>query len=222
MAGLATPGMTMPEVDSSKTKADEKVDYKNLPCPIPFEEVHREALLSLKPELFEGMRFDFSKGLNQKISLSHSVFMGPMELPSQSSETIKIPTAHYEFGANFLDPNLMLVGRVMMDGRLKARVKCDLTDNLTLKANAQLTSEPHMSHGMGNFKYKVNQDYCAQLKLANGAFFGGSYIQSVTPHLSLGGEIFWAGQHRKSGVGYAARYETDKMLLVSSHGLIAL
>lgn len=35
-----------------------------------------------------------------------SVFMGPTEIPSQSSETIKIPTAHYEFGANFIDPKV--------------------------------------------------------------------------------------------------------------------
>lgn len=34
---------------------------------------------------------------------STSVFMGPMELPSQSAEVIKIPTSHYEFGANFID-----------------------------------------------------------------------------------------------------------------------
>lgn len=34
---------------------------------------------------------------------------------------------------------LMLVGRVMTDGRLNARVKCDLTDNLTLKINAQVS-----------------------------------------------------------------------------------
>lgn len=27
--------------------------------------------VSLKPELFEGLRFDFTKGLNQKFSLSH-------------------------------------------------------------------------------------------------------------------------------------------------------
>lgn len=39
-------------------------------------------------------------------------------------------------------------------------------------------------------------------------------LQSVTPHLSLGGEVFWAGQHRKSGIGYAARYNTDKMVLL--------
>ncbi|MBA0635597.1 hypothetical protein Godav_028820 [Gossypium davidsonii] len=80
--------------------------------------------------------------------------MGPTEIPSQSAETIKIPTAHYEFGANFIDPNLMLIGRVLTDGRLNARLKWDLSDNFTVKANAQLSNEPHMSHGMFNFDYK--------------------------------------------------------------------
>ncbi|KAF8389583.1 hypothetical protein HHK36_024099 [Tetracentron sinense] len=245
----------------SETKIEERIDYLNLPCPIPYEEIHREALMSLKPELFEGMRFDFTKGLNQKFSLSHSVFMGPMEVPSQSTETIKIPTSHYEFGANFLDPKLMLFGRILTDGRLNARVKCDLTDNLTLKANAQLTNEPHMSHGMVNFDYKSlaqmtfssvllditcvmkvsGKDYRTQFQLGNGALFGASYIQagqavhlfilflevheSVTPHLSLGSEVFWAGQHRKSGIGFAARYNTDKMVAtgqVASTGMVAL
>lgn len=31
-------------------------------------------LVSLKPELFEGLRFDFTKGLNHKFSLSHRYF----------------------------------------------------------------------------------------------------------------------------------------------------
>ncbi|KAK4261824.1 hypothetical protein QN277_004771 [Acacia crassicarpa] len=209
---------------SAQKKEEEKVDYLNLPCPIPYEEVHREALMSLKPELFEGMRFDFTKGLNQKFSLSHSLFMGPTEVPSPSSETIKIPTSHYEFGANFLDPKLMLIGRIMTDGRLNARIKCDLTENLTLKANAQLTNEPHMSHGIANFDYK-GTDFRTQLQVGNGALFGASYIQSLTPYLSLGGEVFWSGQHRKSGLGYAARYNTDKMVAtgqVASTGMVLL
>jgi mitochondrial import receptor subunit TOM40 len=33
--------------------------------------------------------------------------MGPTEVPAQSPETtIKIPTAHYEFGANYYDPKV--------------------------------------------------------------------------------------------------------------------
>lgn len=35
-----------------------------------------------------------------------SVLMGPTEVPSQSGEVIKIPTSHYEFGANFIDPKV--------------------------------------------------------------------------------------------------------------------
>ncbi|KAL0390324.1 UNVERIFIED_CONTAM: Mitochondrial import receptor subunit TOM40-1 [Sesamum calycinum] len=181
----------------------QKVDYLNLPCPIPYEEIHREALMSLKPELFEGLRFDFTK---DSIRNFHSAIGG-----------VTIPLLYY-FNL------LMLFGRVMTDGRLNARLKCDLTENLTLKGNAQLTSEPHMSHGMFNFDYK-GSDYRTQFQLGNGALFGASYIQSVTPHLSLGGEVFWAGQHRKSGIGYAARYNTDKMVAtgqVASTGMVAL
>jgi mitochondrial import receptor subunit TOM40 len=205
-------------------KVEKKVDYLNLPCPVPFEEIQREALMSLKPELFEGLRFDFTKGLNQKFSLSHSVFMGSMEVPSQSTDTIKVPTSHYEFGANFLDPRLMLVGRVLTDGRLNARVKCDLTDDLTLKINAQLTNEPHFSQGMFNFDYK-GKDYRSQFQIGNNAFYGANYIQSITPNLSMGSEIFWLGHQRKSGIGFAARYNTDKMVAtgqVASTGIVAL
>lgn len=39
-------------------------------------------------------------------NIFHSVFMGSLEVPAQASETIKVPTAHYEFGANFLDPKV--------------------------------------------------------------------------------------------------------------------
>jgi len=95
-----------------------------------------------------------------------SVLMGPTEIPSQSTETIKIPTAHYEFGSTFIDHprviwaslkwpfsflfffwcffiddsilQLLLWGRILTDGRLNARVKWDLAENLTFKANAQV------------------------------------------------------------------------------------
>ncbi|KAJ9565202.1 hypothetical protein OSB04_001168 [Centaurea solstitialis] len=240
MATIVPPPATPPPpAAAAEAIKPEKVDYMDLPCPIPYEEIHREAMMSLKPDHFEGMRVDFTKGLNQRFSLSHSIAMGPTEVPAQSAETIKIPTATYDFGANFIDPKvaiglklimvfgfpkLMLIGRIHTDGRLTARVKCDLSENLTMKANAQLTNEPHMSHGMFNFDYK-GTDYRTQFQLGNGGLLGASYIQSVTPRLSLGGEVFWAGQHRKSGTGFAARYNTDKMVAsgqIASTGMLAL
>ena len=52
--------------------------------------------------------------------------MGPTEIPSQSSETIKIPTAHYEFGANFIDPKVGLIFQIYFYGKhLIGSVMCN-------------------------------------------------------------------------------------------------
>eukprot|EP00897_Mesotaenium_endlicherianum_P010612 jgi/Mesen1/957/ME000012S00504 len=213
-----------PTIEIEKPKEEPKIDYSDLPCPIKYEEIQREALMSLKPELFEGLRFDFNKPLNPKFSLTHSLFMGSMEVPSQGAHVLKIPSATYEFGANVLDPKMMLIGRVMTDGRLSARVNYAVTENLAVKVNAQLTNEPHFSQGMVHFDYR-GSDYQAQLQLGNNAFYGANYIQSVTPKLALGGEAFWLGHQRRSGVGFAARYNDEKSIAtgqVASTGLVAL
>ena len=41
---MATITPLSPPASADTSKVDEKVDYLNLPCPIPYEEVHREAL----------------------------------------------------------------------------------------------------------------------------------------------------------------------------------
>uniref|UniRef100_A0A0E0MUL2 Mitochondrial import receptor subunit TOM40-1 n=1 Tax=Oryza rufipogon TaxID=4529 RepID=A0A0E0MUL2_ORYRU len=226
-----------PPAEKDAAADEEKVDYMNLPCPVPYEEIQREAFMSLKPDVFEGLRFDFTKMLNPFFGLSHSGFgcivtilvrlsvnMGSMELPSQGADVIKVPTSNYEFGANFMDPKMMLIGRVSHDGRVTARVKCDLLENLCLKINAQLTNEPHYSQGMFSFDYK-GKDFRSQFQLGNNAFYGGNYIQSVTKNLSLGTEAFWLGQQRKSGVGFVARYDTKKMVAtgqIATTGLVSL
>uniref|UniRef100_A0A0E0C0N6 Mitochondrial import receptor subunit TOM40-1 n=2 Tax=Oryza meridionalis TaxID=40149 RepID=A0A0E0C0N6_9ORYZ len=213
-----------PAAEKDAAADEEKVDYMNLPCPVPYEEIQREAFMSLKPDVFEGLRFDFTKMLNPFFGLSHSVSMGSMELPSQGADVIKVPTSNYEFGANFMDPKMMLIGRVSHDGRVTARVKCDLLENLCLKINAQLTNEPHYSQGMFSFDYK-GKDFRSQFQLGNNAFYGGNYIQSVTKNLSLGTEAFWLGQQRKSGVGFVARYDTKKMVAtgqIATTGLVSL
>ena len=225
--------------------------------------------MSLKPELFEGLRFDFSKGVNQKFSLTHSIFMGSVEararsralalprcaaapplaaplpcrdadvarlancatraaprtqVPSQGSQTIKVPASSYEFGSILVDGNTMMIGKVFTDGRLTGRIKYDVSDALSLKLQTQLTKEKGYSQVMLDIDGK-GLDWQAQLKLGNGAFYGVNYIQSVTRALSLGGEAFWLGAQRKSGVGVAARLADDTCVAtaqLASTGLVSL
>ncbi|MCO5560288.1 hypothetical protein L7F22_013900 [Adiantum nelumboides] len=87
-----------------------------------------------------------------------------------------------------------------------------------------LTNEPHFSQGMFNFDYK-GRDFRTQLQLGNNAFYGANYIQSISPKVALGGEIFWLGHQRKSGLGLAARYNTDKSIAtcqLASTGMLAM
>mmetsp|Transcript_2605 Transcript_2605/g.8795 ORF Transcript_2605/g.8795 Transcript_2605/m.8795 type:complete len:268 (-) Transcript_2605:48-851(-) len=179
--------------------------------------------MSLKPELFEGVRFDFTKPLNQKFSLSHSLYMGNAELGYQGQQVIKAPIATYEFGANLIDEKYMLIGRILNDGRMSGRIKYDISKNLSTKLQTQIIQEAGYSQAMLDLDW-VGADYNAQLKLGNNAFFGVNYLQSVTPTVALGGEAFWLGSQRKSGVGFAARHNTETSIAtcqVATTGLLS-
>jgi len=199
------------------------VDYMDLPCPVKYEELQREALMSLKPELFEGLRFDFTRPLNQKFSLQHSLFMGSVEVPSQGSQTFKVPASSYEFGANLIDQKGMLIGRLLTDGRMNARVRYDFNDMYSFKMMTQLAHEKSFSQAMFDLDCK-GLDWQGQIKLGNGAFYGVNYLQSVTPSLSMGGEAFWLGSQQKSGVGLAARHVSNSCVAtaqVATTGLLS-
>lgn len=199
------------------------VDYMDLPTPVKYEELQRESMMSLKPECFEGCRFDFTKPMNQKFSLQHSLFMGAVEVPSSGPQVLKIPAATYEFGANLIDQNLLMMGR-LVDGRLSGRVNYQVNDALMLKLQTQVVSEPGHSQAMLDVDYR-GLDWQGQLKFGNNEFYGINYLQSVTPSLSLGGEAFWLGQQRKSGAGFAFRHATDTGVAtgqIATTGLLAL
>ncbi|KAK9803219.1 hypothetical protein WJX73_005138 [Symbiochloris irregularis] len=184
------------------------IDYKRLPSPVRYEELQKEAYMSLKPELFEGLRFDFTKPLNQNFGISHNIFLGNVEVPAQSQSVVKVSHGTYEFGANLIsNQGNFMIGRIQTDGRLMGRAKYDINSMFSLKAQLSL-SEPEMSQGMIDIDAK-GSDWNSQLKLGNQSFYGLNYFQSVTPHLSMGGEMFWLGKQRKSGVGFAARWQNE-------------
>jgi mitochondrial import receptor subunit TOM40 len=194
----------------------------DLPLPVKYEELQREIMMSLKADHFEGGRFDFNKQLNQKFFLSHSVLLGSIEVPAQGNQIIKIPNATYEFGANVVDAKYMLVGRLLTDGRMSGRIKYDVSD--ALSAKLQTSKEPGFAQVMFDLDFK-GSDTQAQMKLGNGQFYGVNYLQSVTGTLSLGGEGFWLGGQKKSGVGLAARYADNRSVgtaQLATTGLVSL
>lgn len=206
-------------------KTEDVVNYMALPSPIKYEELQREAMHVLKPEVFEGLRFDFNKPLNQNFALCHSIFMGNVEVPTANQQVVKMPLGTYEFGANLVtNQGNMMIGRVLTDGRMTGRIKYDFTNWFSSKVQLQLAQETGMSQAMVDLEFK-GSDWNGQIKLGSNEFVGLNYLQSVTPRLALGGEAFWLGQQRKSGTGFAARLHDDKSVTtaqIASTGLVSL
>uniref|UniRef100_A0A7S0V429 Mitochondrial import receptor subunit TOM40 n=1 Tax=Polytomella parva TaxID=51329 RepID=A0A7S0V429_9CHLO len=188
-----------------KNREEEKANYLELPQPVRYEDIQRESIMALKPDLFEGMRFELNKPLNPNFFLSHSLFMGNAEMPTGGKQVVKAPMGTYEFGANVISEKYMFLGRVGTDGRVSGRIKYDLNDNLSLKLQTQLSQQPDQSQVMVDADVK-GADWNGQVKLGNPGFLGVNYFQSVTPKLSVGGEFFWLQPNLKSGVGLAARH----------------
>jgi mitochondrial import receptor subunit TOM40 len=208
-----------------QTRTEDIVDYTKLPPPVKYEELQRESLMILKPDTFEGLRFDFTRPLNQNFAICHSLFAGNVEVPTNNAQVIKMPMGTYEFGANLVsNQGNMMVGRILTDGRMTGRIKYDVSPWLGAKLQLQMAPEKGMSQSMLDLEFK-GLDWNGQLKFGSNEFYGMNYLQSVTPRLALGGEAFWLGQQRKSGTGFAGRFTGDAFVAtaqVATTGLVSL
>ncbi|GAB4814969.1 hypothetical protein N2152v2_002015 [Parachlorella kessleri] len=221
------PFLTPTAAAAAAAAAEKKVatDYTALPQPVRYEELQREVMMSLKPDLFEGLRFDITKPLNQNFALSHSVFMGNQDVPTAGAQVVKMAIGTYEFGANLVtNKGNLLLGRINSDGRLTGRIKYDLTDWAAAKAQFQMAQEKGMSQAMFDCDLK-GKDWNGQLKYGTSNFYGANYFQSITPQIAVGGEVFYLAEQRRSGFGLAARRQADKSvatLQIANTGLISL
>lgn len=194
-------------------KAD-MVDYMQLPQPVKYEDIQREIMMALRPDLFEGMRFEITRPLNQNFFLTHSVFLGNIEVPAPGArQPIKTSVGTYEFGANVIHDKWFALGRVTSDGRLSGRLRREINEWCAAKVHTQLSGESGQSQVMADLDIK-GSDWNAQLKLGNPGFYGLNYFQSITPNLSAGGEFFYLASQMKSGVGLALRHTGDKHIAV--------
>ena len=184
----------------------------------------RARAVSLKADHFEGGRFDFNKQLNQKFFLSplrlHGLHRGPRARATRSSRS---PTRRTSSAPTSSMPTYMLVGRALTDGRLSGRLKYDFSD--ALSAKLQTSEGARVLAGHGRPRLQGARLARRSSSSATARFYGVNYLQSVSDALSLGGEGFWLGGQKKSGVGFAARYADDKTVAtgqVATTGLVSL
>jgi mitochondrial import receptor subunit TOM40 len=184
-----------------------------LPNPGAYEDMNQEATIILRPNVFEGMQFNMNMPVgSQSFSLGQNIEMGAKDHPGS-----------YAFSANYFTNRLVMISRCTpVDGRVNGRIFYTHTPSLTSKVIADVGPDPDSSKASWDLDYR-GEDFCSQLKLANGGVAAVSYLQSVTPTIALGGEGFYQGKSHFSAITAAAKYAngTDvASLTVASFGPI--
>ncbi|EME30444.1 mitochondrial protein translocase, MPT family isoform 1 [Galdieria sulphuraria] len=173
-----------------------RIERTELPNPGSYEDINQEASAVLRPNLFDGFRFDFNYPLSAMFSMGHSIEMGSLQKPPG-----------YAFSANYLSNHLVMLSRVDLSGHVNGRVFINHSPFLTSKIVAETSSQPNESKATWDLDYR-GSDFCGQLKFGNMGIVALSYLQSVTPNLSLGGEGFYQGATGFSAITAAGRYVT--------------
>lgn len=208
-ASNPNPATTPPTTSSSAgSDASESTNPKpwwrsfersELPNPGAYEEINQDATLILRPNLIEGLSFNFNAPLSEAFGLGTAVDLGAKDRPGS-----------FAFNANYYTPRLVMISRsTPADGRVSGRVFINHTPALTSKIIADVGPQPDSSKGSWDLDYR-GTDSCSQLKFANGGIVAVSYLQSVTPWLALGGEGFYQAQSGFSAITAAAKYSWNR------------
>ncbi|KAF2733861.1 hypothetical protein EJ04DRAFT_438245 [Polyplosphaeria fusca] len=167
------------------------------------KEVQRDVFLNNLS--FSGLRADLTKafGVAPLFQVSHALAMGSQAQPP------------YTYAALYGSSRVFLQANIDNDLSFSGRFNWRWTNALVTKTSVQLTSQGNMVSFENDY---TGADFTASLKAINPSILDGgvtgmimgSYLQAITPRLSLGIDTFWNRPTMSYGpdlnISYAARY----------------
>eukprot|EP00927_Polykrikos_kofoidii_P029471 TRINITY_DN25488_c0_g1_i1.p1 TRINITY_DN25488_c0_g1~~TRINITY_DN25488_c0_g1_i1.p1 ORF type:complete len:360 (-),score=65.10 TRINITY_DN25488_c0_g1_i1:300-1379(-) len=152
--------------------------------PLQFEMLNREWMGISQQDNWDGFRLEAANQVTKYLQAAHTLFLG-----TQMRECGYI----YQFGPAFQseDGRTVLVARGGLDGGINGRAVRKVGSSMEVKASSMShLKEAQRCMHEGSIEY-TGTSWCGATKLAwQGAWLlGGSFTQSVTPSLQLGGDL---------------------------------
>lgn len=166
------------------------------------KEVQRDVFLN--NQAFSGLRADLTKAFSVAplFQVSHALSMGA--------------APPYSYGVLYGSPKTFLQANLDNELQFSGRFNWRWASNFVTKTSCQLTSQGNMMSVENDY---TGADFSASLKAVNPSLLDGgitgmvmaSYLQSITPRLSLGIDAFWSrpamAYPPTLNVSYATRYK---------------
>uniref|UniRef100_A0A7S2ZDW8 Mitochondrial import receptor subunit TOM40 n=1 Tax=Rhodosorus marinus TaxID=101924 RepID=A0A7S2ZDW8_9RHOD len=183
---------------------------KDLPNPGSFDDIRNEVDGMLTPQqFFDGLQFKAFLAPSAVFNLGHGFDLGSKAIPN-----------NYTLFTTYATQQLVMMSRLDLSGRVFGRIIYMHNPRTTSKVIADVGSEPNSSRATYEVEHR-GLDYCSQLKLMSDQSVSLSYMQSITPTWSAGGEFAYIGQHSVSTTTLALKYqnETDNASMNVTPGL---
>ncbi|KAF2262963.1 hypothetical protein CC78DRAFT_534374 [Lojkania enalia] len=209
MSDLFTQNPVVAKLRDVYTSFQERREALGLTNPGTVENIAKEVQrdVFLNNLSFSGLRADLTKafGVAPLFQVSHALSMGSQNQPP------------YTYAALYGSPRVFLQANVDNDLSFSGRFNYRWTSALVTKTSVQLTSQGNMISLENDY---TGTDFSASLKALNPSILDGgvtgmimgSYLQAVTPRLSLGLDTFWnrpaMAYPPELNISYAARYKT--------------
>jgi|TARA_B100000795_G_C22801323_1_gene442082 mitochondrial import receptor subunit TOM40 len=183
-----------------------------------YSDMSAMAQMVLRPDVFDGCRFEIAKGFNEKFAVTHSLLIGSSFLPP--------PGRVYQIGTTYTPTReTMLMGRLNpADGAVKMIVAGPLSSRSTVKVNCDLNraaaAEPVPSSGVFDVQYKGDDwSFGAQSQIVEGdaPTLKFSFLQSLTTKLVAGCEGTYQSGKAAAHVSLGARYAGADFMASSNY-----
>uniref|UniRef100_A0A7S2ZCZ0 Uncharacterized protein n=1 Tax=Rhodosorus marinus TaxID=101924 RepID=A0A7S2ZCZ0_9RHOD len=151
---------------------------KDLPNPGSFDDIRNEVDGMLTPQqFFDGLQFKAFLAPSAVFNLGHGFDLGSKAIPN-----------NYTLFTTYATQQLVMMSRLDLSGRVFGRIIYMHNPRTTSKVIADVGSEPNSSRATYEVEHR-GLDYCSQLKLMSDQSVSLSYMQSITPTWSAGGEF---------------------------------
>lgn len=175
----------------------------------------------LRPDVFDGCKFEIAKGFNEKFAVTHTLMLGYSMLPPPSHRM-------YQFGTRYTPtPTSMLMGRLNpANGGVKLIAVGSLTKRTSLQANCDFNrsdaAEPVPSSGVFDLSYK-GDDYSAgfntQIVEGEDATMKFSFLQSLSSRIAAGVEGTYNSGKAAAHVTLGAKYTGADVLASTNYSI---
>lgn len=163
-----------------------------------YDELNQDATVILRPNVIEGLSFNFNAPVSDSFMLGSGIDLGAKDCSGTFALT-----------ANYFTNRLVMLSRTTpTNGRINGRIFINHCPSFTTKAVADVGIEPDSSRVSCDFDYRAARS-SSQIKLATGRVIAFNHLHSLSPNFAIGAEALVQARSGFCAMTFALKHDNS-------------